>query len=162
MKELAKYCARTEIKLTITKLQAAQNQLEGAIANLFLGNWPAAITLAGAVEDSLPTIDAQSDFYTEAKKSGADVFKKTEKNISDEMNELRNWLKHDKTEITKEITQQDVLVMVLRAYSRFRAHHEPIEPDAVLSESFGVFEHWLSKNYPDWISGNYSDSENLP
>jgi hypothetical protein len=162
--ELAKNCPRTSASKKISKIQAAQHQLEGAIANLFLGNWSAAITLAGAAEDILPNHQDYGDLFTVAKTNGPARHGRSEKEIAELLNEVRNWLKHHqmgskefKADI--EVTQIDAVVMVLRAYTRFCAHHAPIEKNEILSEHLGIFENWFRENYADWLVPRISDNE---
>jgi hypothetical protein len=147
------------------KIQAAQHQLEGAIANLFLGNWPAAITLAGAAEEILPSHEIHGDLFTVARKNGPKRHDRSEGEIADILNELRNWLKHHQTgekenfKTHQEIRQEDAVIMVLRAYTRFCAYHAPIGQNEILSEHIGVFETWFRKNYADWLLPKNSEME---
>ena len=156
MIELARVCKRTDTVQEYDQIQAAQHQLEGAIANLFMGNWPAAITLAGAAEDILPPHDSNIDFFSFIKVRAATDHGRSEKQIADMLNELRNWLKHDQTKrsnykAVQEITQADAIVMILRAHSRFYSHHAPVEKNEILSENLEVFTTWFRANYSDWL-----------
>ena len=159
MKDLAAACKRTSEVKKYNKMSAAQHQLEGAIANLFVGNWPAAITLAGAAEGILPAHDQHEDLFSLATKKGPEVFGYSSREISDKLNELRDWLKHHQKSnpaftVEQEISQDDVVSIVMRAYTRFYAHNLPVEPNEALSEHLLVFENWFRTNYADWLSQN--------
>ncbi len=54
MTTLATICSRSDEIQSYDPLTAAQHQIEGAIHNLFIGNWVSAITLAQAAEGILP------------------------------------------------------------------------------------------------------------
>ncbi len=145
-------------------MSAAQHQLEGAIANLFSGNWPAAITLAGAAEGVLPQHEKHDDIYSMATKMGPEIFGHSSKEISDKLNELRDWLKHHQKDnpnfrTNQTISQNDVVSIVMRAYTRFRAHNLPIEQNEALSEHLLVFENWFRENYLDWLSDTKERTE---
>jgi len=152
--DLASECRRTSDARQYSKLDAAQHQLEAAIAKLFLGNWPAAITLAGAAEDVLPPKSDKADLFSVAKTLGEARHGKTPKEIADLLNETRNWLKHDQQNTTspiQDITQEDAVIMVLRAATRFGAHHAPLEPEEALCEALVVFRQWFTTQYRDWL-----------
>ncbi len=126
------------------KLQAAQHQLEGAIANLFLGNWPAAITLAGAAEDILPIVEGRSDAFKLLQLSFSLSYNLNESEINAKLNEKRNWLKHKTENLSKtqNFTQADAIVMIIRALSRYSAHEDPPQKGEVINEAMSVFWHW--------------------
>ena len=156
MRELANTCKRTDVGKEYDKMLAAQHQLEGAITNLFLGNWPAAITLAGAAEGILPVHEKYDDLFSTATKRGPQVFGHSSKEIADKLNELRDWLKHHQSDNPNRsdkqiITQDDAVSVVMRAYTRFCAHNQPVGLNESLSEHLFVFENWFRKNYPDWL-----------
>ncbi len=154
MTTLANNCGRSDESKTYDPLLAAQHQLEGAIHNLFIGNWVSAITLAQAAEGILP----QHSLYPDFMKLKGDVAAKlgtTEKVISDTMNKKAKWLRHDKSSDPNaakdiQITQLDATIMILRAFTRFAAHHMPIAPNEILSEQIFEFQKWLKLNYPDY------------
>ena len=80
----------------------------------------------------------------------------TTKVLADVMNEKRNWLKHDKSKDTQanklqEFSQEDAVIMILRALTRFAAHHMPIAKNEVLSEHIAVFQVWLAENYSEYL-----------
>lgn len=163
MKELARLCKRTEETVVFDKLSAAQHQIEGAIANLFLGNWPAAITLAGAAEEILPSHSTNVDFFTFVKKRAAEDNNRSEKEIADILNEQRNWLKHDQIgnpnfKATQTFSQGEAVSVIVRACSRLYAHLHPMATDEVLSENIWIFESWLRLNYADWLQSETEEA----
>ena len=155
MKMLASNCPRIDSKRPYDQVSASQHQLEGAIANLFLGNWLAAITLAGAAEDILPPHEKFRDMMSILPDVASNHQSNT-KVLADIMNEKRNWLKHDKSkdpnaQKLQEFSQEDAVIMILRALTRFAAHHMPIAPNEILSEHIAVFHKWLAENYSEYL-----------
>jgi hypothetical protein len=152
---LAEQCKRTNEVHTFDKLQASQHQLEGSIANFFLGNWPAAITLAGAAEEILPPNEANADIITIAKGRALTNYNRSERDIVGLLNEQKNWLKHHNTSHseTQDFAQENALCMILRALSRLQAHLAPFEPNEHISENIMAFECWFRTHYQDWLSG---------
>ena len=92
--QLASACRRSMEKRSLNKAAVAQQQLEGAISELFMGNWACAITLAGAAEDALPLSAPQDDVFRGVLEFEMKKHNKTEKEIANELNRQRNWLKH--------------------------------------------------------------------
>jgi hypothetical protein len=161
MKVLASNCKRTNSKRSYDQISASQHQLEGAIANLFLGNWPAAITLAGAAEDILPPHEKYRDMMSVLPEVAINHKTKT-KDLADIMNEKRNWLKHDKSKDPKaqqqqEFSQEDAVIMIYRALTRFAAHHMPITSNEILSEHIAVFHNWMAMNYNEYLPRSLSE-----
>jgi hypothetical protein len=151
---LASICQKSGKSQLYDPRSAAQHQLEGAIHNLFIGNWVSAITLAQAAECILPKHPEYPDIM-KLKPDVAEIFGVSEKAISDTMNLKAKWLRHDKSSdptAPKEIqiSQLDATIMVLRAFTRFSAHHMPIAPNEVLSEQIFEFQKWLKQTYPDY------------
>ncbi len=161
MKELAQNCSRAHDAKMYSKLQAAQHQLEGAIASFFLGNWPAAITLAGAAEEAIPPHEKFQDFIQIAKSLGPSKHGKSEKEIIQLFNEQRNWLKHNSNghPESMEFFQENALTMIMRALTRLQARYAPFEPNEHISESIAVFELWVRDHYTDWINFNSGESK---
>ena len=151
---LAAICIQSDETKSYDPLTAAQHQLEGAIHNLFIGNWVSAITLAQAAEGILP----QHPVYPDIMKLKPEVAAKlgvSEKAISDTMNKKAKWLRHDMSSDPNamkkiEISQLDAAIMILRAFTRFAAHHMPIAPNEILSEQIFEFQKWLRTHYPDY------------
>ncbi len=155
MKMLASNCQRTDSKRSYNQVSASQHQLEGAIANLFSGNWLAAITLAGAAEDILPPHENFPDIMSTLPDVATDHQTNT-KVLADIMNEKRNWLKHDKSKDPnarqlQEFSQEDAVIMILRALTRFAAHNMPIATDEILSEHIAIFQNWVAVNYTEYL-----------
>jgi hypothetical protein len=151
---LATICRRSDETKSYDPLTAAQHQLEGAIHNLFIGNWVSAITLSQAAEGILPQHPVYPDIM-KLKPEVAVKFGVSEKAISDTMNEKAKWLRHDKSSDPNamrkiQISQLDAVIMILRAFTRFAAHHMPIAPNEVLSEQIFEFQKWLRIYYPDY------------
>ena len=154
MTTLATICQRSDESKSYDPLSAAQHQLEGAIHNLFTGNWVSAITLAQAAEGILPQHSVYPDFM-KLKPEVALKLGVLQKAIADTMNEKAKWLRHDKSsdanaKKTILISQLDAAIMILRAFTRFAAHHMPIAPNEILSEQIYEFQKWLKIHYPDY------------
>ena len=151
MLELAKNCSRTNDAINLSKFDAAQQQLEGAIQNLFLGNWACAVTLACAAEEMLPSLGNDSDLFSIGRRLGVANHSKTESEVSDMFNDLRNWLKHLTPEkpATYEMYQWHAVEAIVRAHSRLSAHQMPFEPNEVLSEHSFIFENWFRQHYSE-------------
>jgi hypothetical protein len=147
--EFAGNCKRTDVVKQYDKLRAAQHQLEGAIASLFLGNWPAAITLAGAAEEILPLRESKPDFLSTLQASFSSREGLTESEVNSMLNEKRNWLKH-KTEslsTSQGFSQADAVFMILRALSRYSAYEEPPKNGEVINQAMSVFYDWFTAQY---------------
>ena len=150
MKLLAENCLRTNTARTMTKVQAAQQQLEGAIANLFLGNWACAVTLSGAAENVMPKPDKENDLFCVAQKVSSEKHNMKSKDMIAMFNEKRDWLKHHQTgtpqyKAAQDFSQEDAVIMILRAYTRFLAITNSD------TEHIVVFEEWFRKHYPDYL-----------
>ena len=120
MKQLANQCARTDELVTFSKFEVAQHQLDAAIYNLFLGNWPASITLAGAAEETLPHLVDKDGLYAFLKKRVALNESLDADGVGKKLNELRNWSKHFNalTNADQQFSQIDAISIILRAHSR--------------------------------------------
>jgi hypothetical protein len=164
MLELAKLCNRTDESVTLTKLEAAQEQLEGAIHCLFTGNWACAVTLAGAAEGILPETGKCDDLFSVGRRLAVDDHGMNEKDYVAMYNQLLYWLKHNEKnksdhKVNYSIGQQDAVQLVLRAYSRFCAHQSPLQANEAHSEITGLFEQWFRQNYSDWLKPGATDLE---
>ncbi len=160
MIELAKCCQRSTALVNRSKFAAAQEQLEGAIHNLFLGNWACAVTLACAAEGMLPTLGNDSDLFSIGKRLGVAKHGITEGEVSDMFNDLSHWLKHQTPQKPNsyEIGQWHAVEAIVRAYSRLCAHEKMSGPDEVLSENTAVFEAWYREHYSDLIGHTPADA----
>ena len=149
--QLASACRRSMEKRSLNKAAVAQQQLEGAISELFMGNWACAITLAGAAEDALPLSAPQDDVFRGVLEFEMKKHNKTEKEIANELNRQRNWLKHhsekngDNFSDAMEFEQIDAVFMILRAHSRFV--HTTKSKSIILLR----FETWFKETHPDWF-----------
>jgi hypothetical protein len=143
VKELAKNCFRTTESRTLSKVEAAQQQLEGAIANLFLGNWACAITLAGAAEGMLAPPEVGIDLFTLGKTDIAAQLNLNEKDFVKIVNEQLYWLKHltETSPVLMNFDQIDVIIMILRAYTKFYALTSKKSDDML------IFESWLKHHF---------------
>ena len=160
MKQLAAACSKTTAARSYDQLTVAQHQLEGAIANLFLGNWPTAITLAGAAEEILPEHQTYKSLIEVAKADFAKKHNMKSNEIANIMNKQRNWLKHDKSsdpnaESNMDFSQEDAIIMIVRALTKLKAHHAPFDENEALSGHVLVFEDWCKSNYPEYSVTKY-------
>ena len=156
MNELAKNCARSDIVTDMSKFDAAQQQLEGAIHNLFLGNWACAVTLACAAEGMLPSLGDDTDLFSIGKRLGISDHGMTKEEIVTMFNDLRDWLKHPTPQKPQfyQMHQWHAVEAIIRAYSRLCAHQAPFKADEVLSENTFIFEQWYRQNYAELIETN--------
>jgi hypothetical protein len=134
-------------------------QLEAAIEHLKEGNWPCAVTLAGAAEGCLPDhegsgframvnvglsrIGKGDDLGIEAGKLG--IVDKTD--LISALNGERDWLKHfnrDQPE-TWQIVQDDAVIMIFRAMSKLHAHREITTP------ALEWFEQYMRSEYAHFL-----------
>ncbi len=142
MKELAENCRVTCVKISLTKTEAAQQQLEGAINNFFLGNWACAITLAGAAESMLPPVEGKDDLFETAKSIGLNKLEIGESTAVTLINKERDWLKHLTTNSPSIMTlqQDDAILMILRAFTRLKAN---LDKSSIYMDTF---VEWLESN----------------
>lgn len=164
MLELAKACKRTDVPVTLTKLDAAQQQLEGAIQQLFFGNWACAVTLAGAAEGILPETGKCDDIFSVARHLAVEDHGRKEKEFSTNANKLVHWLKHNQKDKpnfapTYSIEQEDAVRLILRAYSRFSVHLTPLAPNQAPSKILHIFDQWFQQVFPDWMPPDPTDRE---
>jgi hypothetical protein len=160
MIELASKCQRSTAIINLSKFDAAQEQLEGAIHNLFLGNWACAVTLACAAEGMLPTLADDSDLFSIGRKLGITEHGMTGEEVSNMFNDLSHWLKHPTPQkpSSYDIRQWHAVEAILRAYSRLCAHQKPFDLDEVFSENTAAFEAWYREHYAHLIDQVPSDS----
>jgi hypothetical protein len=97
----------------VTRKEAALQQIHMAIRLLASRDFACAITLALAAEDRIPSSDAPDVFS---------VFKaKAPPEAINQLNEVRNWLKHDRAPEAMDLFEFEVFVALARAASRFNA-----------------------------------------
>jgi len=133
---------RDRASLTIDKFSAAQEQLDESIGAFFRNKWLAAITLAGATEYMLPVASPESDLFEIGKKKIRHLIGMTESEFIDLMNKQRDWLKHVQMQkpVVLEYSQDDVVIMILRAYLRLRSLTDA-ESEPMLN-----FRFWVEQN----------------
>jgi hypothetical protein len=139
--------------LKISKQEAAARQIDAAVDRLFANDLVCAITLSGAAEDSLidPTEPDQQHLFALMKQNGVLRTGSSEQSlVNDHFNVVRNWLKHDKPEPEIEIRQEDAVIMVLRAMTKFTA----VYGTEAASPRMLSFEDWFRRNYSNWIEPN--------
>ena len=159
MDQLAKSCSRTNEKQKLNKISAAQQQLEGSIAEMFLGNWACSITLAGAAEGMLPEPLEKKDVFAVSRDHAVSELKLSQKDAVTQLNDKRDWLKHTQSNAPRpslEIDQLDALIMIFRAYSRFVIATE------AKSNMITIFENWAQQHYPEWVQGNRKVMQDSP
>ena len=146
--------------MEINKRDAAVHQIKTAIDCFFAQDPVCAITLAGAAEESLPEPPKESDkkYYLgiikgmrkEYYMKEYDLDEKdipSEKDLIREINLIRDWLKHDKSEIQKmEIENINAWIMIIRAITKFNAVYESAG-NARMEE----FADWSKKALPEIV-----------
>jgi hypothetical protein len=126
--------------ITVTKREAALNQIRAAIAMYVRGWYDCAITLAGAAEDSLPdhpgsvresilSMDMPAEiaeYFAELERQDRRQDRRQSRNTW--LNEARDWLKLDKKhgrrrQTVLQIHRVDAELMIIRAITKF---NEPL------------------------------------
>lgn len=101
-------------KIQTTKKLSAMKQIDAAIAHFRSGDFECAVTLALAAEGQLPETGSM-DLYKAIKQH---LPGKTEIDI---LNDLRNWLKHPSGDNSREVSEFEIAIALLRATSRYFA-----------------------------------------
>ena len=101
-------------KIQTTKKLAAQRQIEAAIQHLQVGDFECAATLALAAEGMLP------------EPTGIHLFKAIKQQLPDKtqitiLNDLRNWLKHPPGADTREVSEFEIAIALVRGVSKYFA-----------------------------------------
>ncbi len=137
------HVTRDRTGLTIDKISAAQEQLDESIGAFFRNKLLAAITLAGATEYMLPIANPEGDLFEIGKKKIPHLLGMTETEVINVMNEQRDWLKHIQMQkpVVMRYSQEDAIIMILRAYFRLRSL------TGVESEAMVNFRSWLAQTY---------------
>jgi len=161
VKQLASLCTRTDELVIFSKFEVAKHQLDAAIYNLFLGNWPASITLAGAAEEVLPRPVDKDDLFAFLKKRVALDESIDAKAVGAALNELRNWSKHFDTpaKTDQQYSQIDAVSMILRAHSRLYFQETAAEHNYYSTTAQEVFVDWFKANYRDWLEPQDHDGK---
>ena len=108
-----------------TKQLSALRQIIAAIAHLHNKQFECAITLAGAAEGQLPETTTQY------------LFRLLKKAVAqDELNLVRDWLKHQSGPEKATISEFEVALMIARAIHKFVAVYKSSHP------KFEEFEKW--------------------
>jgi hypothetical protein len=133
---------RDRSDLTIDKLSAAQEQLDESIDTFFRNKWLAAITLAGATEYMLPVANPESDLFEIGTAKICVLLGMSETEFIETVNEQRDWLKHVQLQkpVILNYSQDDVVVMILRAYLRLRSITQ------IETEPMRTFRSWVEQN----------------
>jgi hypothetical protein len=123
---------------TISKLDAAVQQVEAAIEFFYQKRYAPAITLAAAAEGCLRWSPAPNDpsgqdadadvpgtepMFEVMKRGAKERFGKTEKEAIERFNALVYWLKHETTKApaTAEVSNYDAWSMIVRAVTKIEA-----------------------------------------
>jgi hypothetical protein len=117
---------------TISKLEAAYQQVEAAIELFYAKKYAPAVTLAAAAEGCLGRpkgVDADGDLpvpeplFEIMKRDAKERFGKTEKEAVARFNKVAYWLKHEMlTEATTiEVTNYEAFWMIVRAITKIEA-----------------------------------------
>lgn len=110
-----------------TKQLSARRQIEAAIRHLYANELESAITLAGAAEGQLP--ETTKDY----------LFRILKRHFGhDELNAVRDWLKHPAGQDAKTITEFDAALMISRAIQKFVAVYEAAVPAFVEFSAWAV------------------------
>jgi hypothetical protein len=91
---------------------SASRQIDAAIDHLNAGQFECAVTLALAAEDQIPE-SGSMDLFKALKQQGL------HKRDINQLNFLRNWLKHPKEPEEIEFSEFEVAIALVRATSRF-------------------------------------------
>jgi hypothetical protein len=124
-KKVREMAQAAEVKIDTSKQLASWRQIIAAIAHLHKREFECAITLAGAAEGQLKETPREY------------LFKLLKKVFShDELNLVRDWLKHQSGPENATITEFEAAIMIARAIHKFLAVYEASHPD------FEAFSQW--------------------
>lgn len=112
-----------------TKQISAYRQIVAAIEHLHRKDYECAITLAGAAEGQIPEKTTTHLFRLILKKFS-----------SDEANAYIHWLKHQSGPNGAEITEQEVVITIVRAIQKYVGAYETNHPH------FETFSEWCIAN----------------
>jgi hypothetical protein len=145
---------------TITKLEAAIQQVEAAIELFYAKKFAPAVTLAAAAEGCLPqkanTLDdppRPEPLFELMKRGAKERFGKTEKEAVERFNRLVYWLKHPTPQLraTHEVTNYDAWSMIVRAVSKIN-HAEPGSETPAIA----AFVEFSRQHYGEFLRTNLS------
>lgn len=142
---LTRYWAAGLVKFTLTKIDAAVEQLDWAI-KLFLDHqaYVPAITLAGAAEEILGELLGAESVFSQLKETFCAQYNLPEKVVSQAyLNRAKNWLKHWKdlrdVEQTEIELEEEAVQYIIRALTNLVIH------DRSLPNEGPRFFEWLTK-----------------
>jgi hypothetical protein len=133
-------------KKPMTKMEAALEQIDAAIADFHAGRYACAITLAGAAEGQIIHPEPDHVWAKLKEKVPAGVDKKQ---WLQTLNETRDWLKHATERLGDErhIEEFDCVFMLIRASSKFVGRY------AKSSKAIDEFADWCrAHNYFNPVS----------
>jgi hypothetical protein len=128
--------------VAVTKQQAAEQLIDGAIRAFEAGDHACAITLAGAAEGAMPPSDTRHFFEI-----ARDAFvgqpipgkrKAVEKEVVAELNAERDWLKHYNEKQPVEMELSNAILWIIRAVSKFHAVYGREAETSAVKDFFAV------------------------
>jgi hypothetical protein len=150
---------------TISKLDAAKEQIEAAIELFYAQRYVPAVTLAAAAEGCLRrTTDGTGagdpprpePLFELMIKGAQEKFNKTRTEAVERFNRLIYWLKHETLHLseTQEVTNYDAWFMICRAITKMEA----IEPGSE-TPSIGAFIEFSREHYVDFVKPKTADAQ---
>jgi hypothetical protein len=140
---------------TISKLEAATQQVEAAIELFYAKQYAPAVTLAAAAEGCMPRkANADGDqprpepLFELMKRGAKEKFGKTEGEAVERFNRLVYWLKHETPQLptTHEVSNYDAWSMICRAVTKID-HAEPGSETAAITK----FIEFSRLHYVDFV-----------
>ncbi|MER9776814.1 hypothetical protein [Mesorhizobium sp. M0220] len=108
---------------TVTKHDAAVQQIEAAIAAFHAGQFAVTVTLAGAAEDMGP--EKAGGLWTTIRDNPSRPIEENKLWIR-RLNETRDWLKHDRPEQTRALVAFEAGLFILRAMDKWEPWTPPL------------------------------------
>ncbi|CAH2402366.1 hypothetical protein [Mesorhizobium escarrei] len=108
---------------TVTRQEAAAQQIEAAIAAFHAGQFAVTITLAGAAEDMAP--DKENGLWASIRDNPNRHIGERKTWVAS-LNETRNWLKHEKAESSRALVAFEAGVFILRAMDKWEPWTPPM------------------------------------
>jgi len=106
----------------VSKKEAAQLQIIVAIKLFHDGEYECSITLAGAAEGQLPENESGQSLFGRLREKKPPEFACNRDWIS-QLNDVRDWLKHNADQSDREIHKFEAWIMLARALSRYHQHY---------------------------------------
>jgi hypothetical protein len=151
MIELGADCSRTQFTQQVSKIGAAQIQLDTAIECFFQNEWIPAITLSCAAEGMLPNGTKDDDLFQYAKDILITGGEKKDEAIA-LINEQRDWLKHPSSVLEMNFDQQDAVNAIFRAFTTV-ARSTNTKTSLMLA-----FLDWSRNNLSEFFASNVVES----